>query len=650
MISVLLLIPVLSVLGYLVHRKRVQLLQSELGARLAEQTRGLVEDRDEAVRRVEELATLDRARRRVLVGLLNELRTPLMMIKSPLHAGRYAAAGDGIDEADLERMMQEANRLQKGVDQIQAVLELELGLTTIDLNSHDFIGMIDRLVSSLKPLADRYGVTLTFKANRVELPFAFDAARIEEAVHSLVERAFGDVKPGDSVSFLITTTSEEGDNTGRVVLEISDNGSPIEDAYLHVLRSNGDWTAFDSSSSSATALGLALARRYAELHGGDLVVDAIGESGTRVRLSLPLRSGDEPISGDGEMAYPTRRHLADRIASGEHEAFSERDERVSVTTGDASVDNLGVGSADDPDAASSGEKSFANQDDAHPAQAGDSEDRHAEGADHAESAGDTDMDIRTSDKETTVLIVDDHAETRRYLAYALRKYHNVVEASNGAEALEIIRRVDPDLVLSDIMMPVMDGNEMCRRIKSDDGLSHTPVFLVTANTVTDLRKEGLESGADDYFVKPFDLDEAILRINNEIKTRNELRRRYRREVVMRPSDITVTSADEAFLNRAREIVEEHIDDGMFGVQELASELGLSARQLQRRLRDTLDRSPVEFIRTLRLQRAAQLLEAEYGNVSEVAYSVGFTSLSYFAKCFREQFGSSPSEYKAKQAA
>ncbi len=255
-----------------------------------------------------------------------------------------------------------------------------------------------------------------------------------------------------------------------------------------------------------------------------------------------------------------------------------------------------------------------------------------------------------ADKKTTVLIVDDHPGTCAYLSYALRKHHRVIEATNGEEALEIVKDIDPDLVVSDIMMPVMDGNELCRSIKSNASLNHVPVFLVTASAVPTLKHEGLESGADDYLVKPFDLKEAVIRINNAIKMRSELRRRFSREVVIKPTDIKVTSAEEAFLIRAREIVEEHIDDGNFSVQDLASEFALSSRQLQRRLRETVDQSPVEFIRTLRLHRAAQLLAGNFGNVSEVAYSVGFTSLSYFAKCFREQFGSSPSEFKARQAA
>ena len=247
-----------------------------------------------------------------------------------------------------------------------------------------------------------------------------------------------------------------------------------------------------------------------------------------------------------------------------------------------------------------------------------------------------------------MLVVDDNADTRLYLRHALGRYHRVLEAGDGKEALAMVREQRPDLVVSDIMMPVMDGQELCRRIKEDEELNHIPVMLVTANAVPDVKMEGLASGADDYLVKPFDMEEALVRINNMIKTRSQLRERYSREVVIKPSDVAVTSEEEAFVERARTLIEEHIDDSDFGVQELASELGLSSRQLQRRLRETVDQSPVEFMRGLRLQRAAQLLEQQFGNVSEVAYAVGFTSLSYFAKCFRDQYGQSPSEYKASQ--
>ena len=582
----LLLALIVAALAVVVHFARMRSLERELMSRVAGQIQGFSSSHEEARRTADEVSSLERSKSRVLVNLMNDLRTPLMMIKSPLQTTMQIAGAPDLDDNDVERMMQQANRLQRGLDQIQRVLELDLGGTALNYQLNDFIDFSERFVTSLRPLAERHGVTIHFSSDPDALPFAFDAEKIEQVLQSFVERAFTGMSGGDTLQFLLTTRRLSQDGVDRVALEISDNGRPIDEKYLKILRTQGDWGAFENSIVDMTALGLALAHRFVALHGGEVELDRL-ESGTRVRVFLPIRSASasekSTISGD-TMPIPD-----DLSALLNAEQFSKP------------------------------EKPLASEN-------------------------------TEDEKNTTILVVDDHPGTRGYLAYALRRHHNVIEATNGEEALAIVRETNPDLVISDIMMPVMDGNALCRAIKADDKLNHIPIFLVTANAVSTMKKEGLESGADDYLTKPFDLEEAVMRINNEIKSRTQLRRRFSREVVIKPSDITVTSADEAFLNRAREIVEENIEDGNFGVQELASELGLSPRQLQRRLRDTVDQSPVEFIRTLRLQRAAQLLEGQYGNVSEVAYSVGFTSLSYFAKCFREQYGMAPSEFKAEQAA
>ncbi len=561
-------------------------LEREFNADISERMKSLAESRDEADRKASEIAALDMARSRVLVTMLRDLRTALMMLKSPLQAAMRMPDAAVIDENDVDRMMHQANRLQRGVEQVQKVLELELGSARLEFRREDFVTVMEKFVTSLRPLAERRGVTVQFSSNLEELPFAFDQVRVEQAVQSLVERAFHDMASGDTLEFQLTVEDALSGDVGRVVLEITDSGRPVEDRYLDVLRTCGEWSSFEAPD--ITSLGLALAHRFVVLHGGELDVERQGDRGTRARLVLPMRTISESPSP------------CDLVESADH------------------VDDDLAGLVADDESANPEEPIIADE-------------------------------FQPDKKQTTVLVVDDHPGTRGYLAYALRRHHHVIEAANGKEALRLIEESAPDLVISDIMMPVMDGNELCRLVKSDESLNHIPVFLVTANAVPTVKMEGLESGADDYLVKPFDLDEAIVRINNEIRSRSEMRKRFSREVVIKPSDITITSADEVFLDKARKLVEENIEDGNFGVQELASEIGLSPRQLQRRLRETVDQSPVEFIRSLRLQRAAQLLEGQYGNVSEVAYSVSFTSRSYFAKCFREQFGSSPSEYKAESS-
>jgi len=631
MVFALLLLPIAAVLGYINHRQRIHSLEREFKVRIAEQVSDQRSKRADAEGKADELTTLDRAKSQVLIRMISDVREPLMMLTTPLQTVAQHEGSADLHDTDVARMIRQANRIQRNIDQIQSVLELDLGSDILDYRTTDFIAMMRRLVASWTPMAESRGVSLLFQTDVAELPMIFDASRIEEAVQNFVERALISMSAGGSIEMNLATRQADADGFDRVTLEISDDGNPIDESYLKVIRAQGDWMSYDGGISDVTALGLALGHRFVVSHGGELEVDTSGNVGTRVRIVLPLRTGRERLSVDGQS------------------------DAVDATWKDGPAVSYGSPIATFGDQEEAGqEKEFEQQEACYQEEALEHEEARyqedASGQQEASNQDDASDKNETIEKEATVLIVDDHAGTRGYLAYALKKHHNVVEAANGAEALAVIKEIDPDLVISDIMMPVMDGNELCRAIKTDASLSHIPIFLVTANAVPTLKMEGLQSGADDYLLKPFDLDEAVMRINNEIKTRNELRRRFSREVVIRPSDITVTSADEAFLNRARDIIEENMENGNFGVQDLASEFALSSRQLQRRLRETVDQSPVEFMRTLRLQRAAQLLEGHFGNVSEVAYSVGFTSLSYFAKCFREQFGLSPSEFKAREAA
>ena len=200
------------------------------------------------------------------------------------------------------------------------------------------------------------------------------------------------------------------------------------------------------------------------------------------------------------------------------------------------------------------------------------------------------------------------------------------------------------------MMPGMDGFELCRRLKEDDRTSHVPVILLTARAEAESRHEGLQLGADDYLAKPFDAGDLRLRIRNLIAQRRRLAAAYeRRLAILAPESMPVTSSDERFIVQLRQAIDANLDDTDFRINELCREVGMSRSQLHRKLTAVTGKSTSEFVRTHRLQRAAQLFDGGYGNVTEVAYAVGFRNLSYFARCFRELYGRHPSEYLRDRA-
>ncbi len=220
----------------------------------------------------------------------------------------------------------------------------------------------------------------------------------------------------------------------------------------------------------------------------------------------------------------------------------------------------------------------------------------------------------------------------------------MVESEKGLQGLYAALRHVPDLIVTDWMMPDMNGLELCEKVKTDERTSHIPVVMLTALATQERKLQGLETGADEYLTKPFDARELQLRVRNLIETRRRLRERFGRSGEGLPASVAPTSLDEKLLQRILSITEAHLASPDFGPEEFAREVGMSRMQLHRKLTALTGQSTSDFLRTLRLKRAAQLLTAKTGNVSEVAFAVGFNSLAYFSKCFKEQYGVPASEY------
>ncbi len=255
--------------------------------------------------------------------------------------------------------------------------------------------------------------------------------------------------------------------------------------------------------------------------------------------------------------------------------------------------------------------------------------------------------IATEGGENIVLIVEDNADVREYTASIFRSEYKILEAVNGREGFEMAVQHIPDIIISDLLMPEMNGDAFCKKIKKEERTSHIPFILLTAVTSRESEKEALKIGADDYITKPFDINILRIKVDNLLSLRNTLRDKYKNDFLMQPSAVTLVSPEEKFLKKAVDIIEKYIDDPDFDIERFASEIGASRMQLYRKLEALTNMTVKEFIRDIRIKRAAQLLEQNKLTVSEIVYQVGFRDLAYFRKCFRDQYGVSPSEYASK---
>ncbi|MEZ4887204.1 MAG: ATP-binding protein [Chitinophagales bacterium] len=248
---------------------------------------------------------------------------------------------------------------------------------------------------------------------------------------------------------------------------------------------------------------------------------------------------------------------------------------------------------------------------------------------------------KKSKKLPIVLVIEDNPDVRAYIRQYLVASFQVLEAVNGQEGIDKALEHLPDLVISDVMMPKKNGYEVCRTLKTNERTSHIPVILLTAKAAQEEKLQGLETGADDYLVKPFDTKELEVRVRNLIELRHILRKRFSEAPTIEPEAIQTNSVDKAFLEKVCSIVEAHLGDEQFGAEVLASSVNMSRVHLNRKLKALTDETANKFIRSFRLQKAMKMLQQQEGNVSEVAFETGFGSTAYFVKCFREKYGQTP---------
>jgi YesN/AraC family two-component response regulator len=237
---------------------------------------------------------------------------------------------------------------------------------------------------------------------------------------------------------------------------------------------------------------------------------------------------------------------------------------------------------------------------------------------------------------------------REYIKSCFKSDYFIIEAQNGISGFDKSVNELPDLIISDVMMPKMDGFQLCAKIKSDQNTSHIPVILLTARAEMKDKINGLDTGADDYVVKPFEVKELQARVRNLIILRQKLQQQFMNNDLYMTKELALTSQNEKFLNKAIEIIENNLSDSEFDVDFFVKSIGISRAHLYHKFKTITGQSVKDFIRTIRLKRSLQMIKNNTGNISEIAYEVGFSNPAYFSKCFRRQFGYSPSQFSNRQ--
>lgn len=567
-----------------------------------------------------ENAELLEARSRFFASVSHELRTPLTLILGPLDdllSGNEEPAVPDRLHRPLGRMQRSARRLLRLIGQLLDLAKLEAGGLQLRMRQTALAPFLRGVTRSFKGHARHRGIDLQFSADAFtadtlqrsadeRMPY-IDLDKLEKVMANLLSNAFKFTPEGGTVRVSVekillekaagSTSHENGsEDNAAALIRVRDTGPGIPPEELPRL-----FDRFYQAENSrvrqqeGTGIGLAFAKELVEMHGGQIAVESELGFGTEFTVTLPLG----------------RAHLRSEEII---EANDEKSKRAWEALG-------------------ASDRALEEQ------PAGQEESEGAPGADEDQ------RESENTGEAATVLVVEDNADVRAYVRDALTGTYDVREAAGGEEGVDVARAVVPDLIVTDVMMPELDGYAFCRALKGDAVLDHIPVVMLTAKVDPEHRIEGLEAGADAYLGKPFSQPELQAQVDSLLTSRRRFQERFSQDALTQPSEVDVQSADERFIQRAREAVEEQMGDADFDVETFAGAVGMSRRQLQRKLRAVADQTPSAFVRLIRLRRGAQLLAQEYGTVSEIAYTVGFGSPSYFTKCFRETFGTTPSQYE-----
>jgi len=556
----------------------------------------------------EQLRELDRARSRLFANVSHEFRTPLTLTMGPLDDLRAGLHGplsaSATEQVDLAR--RNAGRVLDLINEILELARVESGREVLHARRVELSAFVTSVARTFVPLAERKAVAYDVQGAADDAIVYADPSQLERALSNLLSNAFKFTPDGGAVR--VTVNGDDG--AARIMIRDSGPGIPAPDLDLIFDRFHRARTA---GTQPGTGIGLALAKELIALHGGTITVAS--EEGFGSTFTITLRKGRAHLSADQVVED------GPVVASGAAHPGPPPD-FVAPASPMRDVPNVAGTSQTVPRPSGS-----ASPDSHLPSFAGL-------------------PPIPDNDDATTVLVVDDNPEVRAYVKQHLAPKYRVLEAVDGEQGLAMARRCLPDLVLSDVMMPAMDGYALCRQLKADPDTDFLPVILLTARAEAEDKLTGLTEQADDYLIKPFDVRELLARITNIIATRRRLRERFSgAPLTIHVAPVDVAPADRKFIDQVRAAIDAHLGDEQLTVERLAAEVGQSRGNLHRRLRELIAESPSDLIRRMRLERAAAMLEAQAGSVSEVAYAVGFKSVAHFSNAFHEMHGVRPSAWR-----
>ena len=534
----------------------------------------------------EEVLELTHSRLVFFTNISHELRTPLTLIADPVEMLLEDSGIKGKSRELLKMVQRNAIALQQLVSSILDFRKIQNGKMDLKLYRFDIVKTLTVWVGDFQLTAERKQIKLhldiaAFKGSHEVVA---DKEKIARVIFNLLSNALKYTPAGGDI---FVSLKDEGE---KLRLDVRDTGKGIEKEetdkiFERFFQAKG--------AASGTGIGLALVKSFVELHHGEVWVESELGKGSDFIVEIPREQVDKSL------------------------VIHMEDEDVDNSVSNSNSDNKNVVN----------ESVLQYIDDG------------------VRKCGKVQQLVSENTNKPTVLVIDDNNDIRQYEHTLLQDDYIVMEAVDGKEGLEIAKKEVPDLVICDVMMPVMDGLEFTEQLKTNKATSHIPVIMLTAKNLEEHRAEGYEHGADSYITKPFHSKVLLARIENLLKQRKLLKRLFQdsKEAEQEIAESHLEDRDKQFLKQLHSIIQKNLSDSEFGVEDIGKQIGLSRVQLYRKVKAMTGSSVVDLLRKARLAKAKRLLESRSMSVSEVAYDVGFSAPSYFTKCFKDEFGMLPGD-------
>ncbi|MCF8307754.1 MAG: substrate-binding domain-containing protein [Bacteroidales bacterium] len=550
----------------------------------------ITNQQQELIKVNKELENATQMKLRFFTNISHELRTPLTLILGPLEKvikeDKYSR-----DDLKMFKMMhRNATRMIRLINELMDFRKLESNRLKLHAAKHDLVSFMSQIKNSFEELAIQKNIEFNLENEVERLELYFDKHQMDKVMFNLLSNAFKHTPEHGRITITLSEGELDFDKTRKegVQVKVTDNGKGMSKEHVNYVFKR--FYNIDQQKTEAhfpgTGIGLSLTKGLVALHKGIIKVDSRKGEGTSVIMNFP--KGKEHLNEE-ELVQ---------------EEIEEKEPKHFI-----------------PEEALYTPEIMVNE------SAGQKQEQYFE--------------------TFMVLVVEDNKDVREYIGDSLGEAYTIIEAANGREGLEKLRDEGPDLVIADIMMPEMDGLEMTKALKSDIRTCHVPVILLTALSSLENKLEGIEYGADSYIPKPFNSKHLEVRARKLIENRQTIRRHYQDDVNFDPDDSNdLNQLDKRFLNNAINLVEKNINNEALSVEILSQKLGLSRVHLYRKVKHLTGMTVSEFIRSTKLKKAAQMIRTSGLTFSEIAYETGFSSPSYFTKCFKDHFNISPKEYSA----